>query len=187
MFKKAMLMGAALAAITAWVAPSVQAAPLQFNEGQESYEGKLSFHAPPPFKGTFGCDVTVTVEAEGGTTATVTQFTPTTSTCAGTELFAGCKLKAHESSAPFAVHTTTTDLVITDSPGNIVIKNTYEGCSSGLPGSTLEFTSVTGTQTNTVGGNRGKIHTIEIHGTSTSGSVVTGTVTAEADEAVEVN
>jgi hypothetical protein len=186
MFKKIIVIGAAVAAMAAVMAPAALA-NLEFNEAEESYEGRLAFEAPAPFVGTFGCEVTVTVSSEGGETATVNTFEPTTGTCSGNGLFAGCKLKAHVSSAPFTAHTDATDLTITDLPGEVTVQNQYESCENELPGSHLAFEVVTGQQTNSTGGHLGRIHQIHISGKATSGAIASGSVTAEGGEELEVN
>jgi hypothetical protein len=179
--KKMLLLATMALAVVAFAAPAAaHAEQHEFNEATESYEGPLKFTAAGV--GSYECQVTVSINAEGGTTAEVEAFTPTTSTCVGTGAFTGCKLKEHTSSVPFTAHTTeTNDLKITDEPGNIVIHNVYEGCL--VPETTLEFAEVTATPNPTTG----PIHSISISGTSTSGVVASGTVTAEGEELIELN
>jgi hypothetical protein len=139
-----MLSSMALAAI-AFAAPAASAElptwthDHEFIEGSEkveqSFEGHLSFHRPP--FGTFGCDVTATVVAKAGTTATVTKFEPTTETCTGVGAFAGCVLTHDTANVPWDAHvngtkdneTNSAPLSVTKDDDDVTITNVYHGCA----------------------------------------------------------
>jgi len=180
--KKMLLLASMALAVVAFVAPAAaQAEQHEFNEATESYEGVLQFSTTSPAPGTFKCAVTVSINAKGGTTAEVEEFTPTTSTCVGEGLFSGCVLKEHTSSVPFTAHTTlTNDITVTDEPGDIVIHNFYEKCAFGITTTILEFPSVTAVPNPTTG----SVQTLTISGESTTGVKASGTVTAEGEGAI---
>jgi hypothetical protein len=181
--KKMLLLASMALAAIAFAAPAAAQA-LEFNEATESYEGVLAFSTESPAPGSFECEVTVSIVSEGGNTAEVEEFTPTTSTCVGKGLFTGCVLKAHSSSEPFIGHITGSDITVTDEPGNIVIHNEYEKCAFGITETNLEFQSVTAIPTPATG----PIHELDISGLSTSKTVIaSGSVTAEDGEALEIN
>jgi len=187
--KMLLVAGMALTAI-AFAAPAAQA-QLTFNAAEESYEGTLQFHRPAgvggvPPTGVFHCnEVTVKVVSPGGTDASVTEFKPTTATCAGEAggLFQGCVLKEDTSNIPFTATTTATDINVTKPGGDIDIHNKYEKCAFGITESTISFGSVTvvpdpGT---------GPISTLTVSGTTTAGGITaSGTLHAEDGEALEL-
>jgi hypothetical protein len=187
MIKKMMLLAMAVGALVAFAAPSVASAHQWTYEGavipegkvvQEEYEGFLSFTSPAPplpIHSTFGCEVTAVVQVAGtedGTGhANATQFSPTTPTCVGTGIFAGCVLASHENTAPWTIDINPADLTITD----VKIINFYaEGCA--VPGSELTFKEITGVTTSNSTG----IQTIHISGLASNGfTSASGTVHAE--------
>jgi hypothetical protein len=195
MIKKMLLLGAMALAAVAFAVPATASAadewtdnhvPLQ--EGQtanQSFEGFLSFNAGP--NGTFGCDVTVEIEAEGGSHATIKKFNPTTSTCKGTgPAFTNCELIADKSnvlSAGWDLSFTTTTAgagTLTATTGDLTIHNEYAGCTSGLPTSHLEFKSIAVTPTLD---SKDTITGIHIGGVATTGPVASGTVVPEPADA----
>lgn len=141
----------------------------------ESFEGFVQFTVAAPTHSSFGCQVTVLIEAEGASGGLVTAFNPTTSTCKGTGLFAGCVLKGHTQDIPW-------DIDISGSPtitswlNNIIIRSYYQGCTFGILESTLEFSSLSAAFTLNGGGT---IEAMQLSGTSTSGVVLSGTLTPE--------
>jgi hypothetical protein len=182
--KKMLLLATAALALVAFAAPAAQAEQHEFNEATESYEGVLTITVASPASGQLHCEVTMSLSAEGGTTAEIEQFTPTTSTCVGTGLFTGCVVKEHTTSVPFLVHTTlNNDLTIDDPPGNVVLHYMYEKCIAGITSTSLEFSSLTANPNPTTGA----IHELTINGTSTTGVTISGVVTAEGEELIELN
>jgi len=110
----------------------------------ESYEGVLTLSAG--LAGTFSCEVTVVVEAEGPSNATLTKFNPTTSSCSGTKAFAGCVLTNEGSNLSSGWHVTSmTPLVITSTGGDITIQYQYSNCLGGQSASHADFGSWPGT------------------------------------------
>jgi len=99
------------------------------DEFTQGFEGPLSFDTP---FGSFGCEeVTVAVVATS-TGATIEEFKPTTNTCTGTGAFVNCELTNDTFNTPWQVSTTTTDLVVTKTGGDIEIHNFY-GEKNGQP------------------------------------------------------
>jgi hypothetical protein len=185
MLKKMMLLAVAAAAIAAFVVPASASADVWTNggavlEGEEtanqSYEGVLTFNAGEAV-GTFGCQVTVEIEASAGSLGAITKFNPTTSTCSGTKAFSGCVLKKDTSSIASGWHISivSTPFTVTASSGNLTIHNEYEGCAGGQTTTHLEFKSVTATP-EVVGG---IIQKITISGFATNGVFASGVLTAE--------
>lgn len=110
----------------------------------ESYEGSLTLSAG--LVGTFTCEVTIVVEAEGPSNATLTKFNPTTSSCSGTKAFAGCVLTNDGSNISSGWHITSmTPLVITSTGGDITIHYQYSNCLGGQSTSHVDFGSWPGT------------------------------------------
>lgn len=146
----------------------------------QSFEGFLQFTAGAA--GTFGCNVTVEVEAEGPAGGRITKFNPTTSSCVGTGPgFSGCVLKEdfnNIATAGWNIDVSTTPATVTAGSGNLTIRNVYSGCLSGNPGSHLEFASINVTPT--LNG-EGTITALTISGSSTVGVPAEGTVTPEGD------
>jgi hypothetical protein len=158
------------------------------------FEGFLDFTTPmppAPVHSTFGCEVTAIIKVTGPTTAEATKFEPTTTTCVGTGIFAGCKLKAHTNNLPWTVTNTTGntsavpptvsdfDVTKVGGTGDVTIRNEYESCTAGaIPPSDPEFKSITVTPT--LDGN-GTVTSFSISGTATDGATIaTGSLSAEA-------
>ncbi len=189
MLKKMMLLAMAVAAIAAFAVPASASAATDWTHNDvlvpagsnfsQSFEGKLSFTVAPPIvpvHSTYGCQVTIEINVTGPTAATVKKFNPTTSTCEGTGVFAGCKLKADKNNIPaagWAIENLVTDLAVKHPTAgtDLTIFNEYEGCA--VPSSDLEFKEVTVTPTL----NAGKtITSLAISGTSTTGAVASGSL-----------
>jgi hypothetical protein len=172
----ALAVPAAASAADQWTDDHV---PLE--EGQtatQAFEGFLSFNAG--VNGTFGCQETVLVEAAAGSHATVTKFDPTTSTCMGTgPAFTGCVLTDHTFNivaAGWDLSFTTTPGKVTATSGDLTIHYEYEGCTSKLPTSHLEFGSVAVTPTLN---RQDTITALTFEGFATSGVFLSGTFTPE--------
>jgi hypothetical protein len=180
--KKMLLLTTMALAVVASAAPAAaHAEQHEFNEATESYEGPFKFSAAGV--GSIECQVTINISAEGGTTAEVEAWTPTTSTCVGTGAFAKCTLKEHTSNAPFTVHTTeTNDLRVTKEGGNITFHNIYDGEGCLVPETTVEFTEMTATPNPTTGA----VSTLTISATSTTGVIWSGTFHAEGESLIEL-
>jgi hypothetical protein len=182
MIKKTMLLAMAAAAIAAFAIPASASAYTNWTANGvtlgaeetavETYEGFLTFTTPTPavpVHSTFGCQVTAKIHVEGNT-GKVTQFSPTTSTCEGTGVFAGCKLKSDTSTVPWTTHFTPTDIDVTA----VKFTNAYEGCA--VAGSELEFPSITMIPTLSPK----RILSWHVSGTASNKvTVASGTVTAE--------
>jgi len=185
MLKKMMLLAVSVAALAAFAIPaSASAANTHWTDNDvvvgsgvnisAPFEGKLQFAAGAS---TFGCEVTTIINVTGPTSASITKFEPTTSTCAGTGAFAKCTLKAHTNNAPWSITNSLTSLSITKPEGNVTIKNEYDGEGCLVASSHLEFTKITATPTLNAGGT---ITSIAISGTSTAGAVASGSVAPES-------
>jgi hypothetical protein len=198
MLKKMMLLAMAVGVLVAFAAPTVASAHNWTSGGaklekgataSETYEGVLSFTtpAPPlPVESSFGCEVTVAVEVTGTGGGTghgeVTEFNPTTASCAGTGVFKGCTLANDVSNPPWDVDILATNLRVN---GPVTITNTYAaGCPAGA-GSELTFGPIAGATTN---GGGGGIEKITISGLASNGLTVTsGTLHAESGEVIGVD
>jgi hypothetical protein len=187
MIKKIMLLASALAALVAFAVPAVASAGQWtdngtiLTEGQkitQSYEGFLQFNTGPT--GTFGCDVTITIETNGPTAGQVTAFNPTTATCIGTIAFKGCKLIGHTSNKSFNINNTGNPLKITKGAENITIRNEYEAgsCAGKQTTSHLEFANINATYEANAGTTL--IEKLTISGSSTAGVPAEGSLTPEA-------
>jgi len=181
MLKKMMLLAMAVGALIACAAPAAAQAQTTFNNETEEFEGFFTTHraARGVPTGIFTCPVTVVVTSTGGADASVTQFSPTTTDCAGTGLFTGCHLIHDTANVPFTATANTEDIVLSKPDGDITIANGYTGCAFGIPGSHLEFGEITIKPILTEGGG---IEALTISGMSTVGGVtVTGTLFAETN------
>ena len=140
------------------------------------YEGFAKFEIPGVF--SFGCEITVRLQAEPGTTGTVTEFKVTTTTCKGTGAAAACELGGdHPENLPWTVHTTTHDLEITD----VTILNTYKaGCGLGAQ-TTLHFPKITAEIDNAT-----TIHSVTLSGVATNTAVASGTLTIESPDVATI-
>ena len=144
------------------------------NSVTQDFEGFLDFTVPK-FLGlehsTFGCEVTVELEATPQTTGKVLAFDPTTDTCIGTGMFADCDLAEHSSNvgAGWNVHVTTEDLEVKRSSGNLTIRNVYANCDASP--THLEFVKITATP---ILDAQGTIEELVIEGKATNG-IVTAT------------
>jgi hypothetical protein len=184
MLKKMMLLAMAVGALVAFAAPAVASADVWTDDGValeeeqtavQAFEGELSFSIKTPFPSTFGCQVTVLIEAEGPSGGRVTSFSPTTETCAGNGVFTGCKLVGDSNNGPWNIDVTNTPATVSASSGNLTILNVYSSCAFGLTGSHLEFPSVTVTPTQS----GGRITALAISGEATNGAIASGSVTPE--------
>ena len=187
MLKKMMLFATTAAAIAAFAVPASASAAdvwtddhVELGEGEtaaQPFEGFLQFSAAP--FGTFGCEVTVVVEAEGPVSGTVTEFSPTTETCVGTGIFYDkCKLAGHSTNINdgWEIDVSTTPATVTRPGGNVTIRTAYASCPSGATGSHLEFASIAVTPTLNA---EGTIVSLSIAGTATNGAIASGTVYPE--------
>jgi hypothetical protein len=140
----------------------------------ESYEGFVQFNAGAV--GTFGCDVTMLLDTEGPTSAFVTTFTPTTSTCKGTVAFAGCKAIADSTKTPWHVDNALTPLLATGVGGNVAFNFSFQAgsCAGKQTQSFIEFLSVRLAVEGT-----NPITKLTISGTATSGISISGSLTPE--------
>jgi hypothetical protein len=183
MLKKITLLAMAVGALVAFAAPASALAATDWTHNgsvvsepvdlTETFEGELRFFAG--VSDSFGCQVTVKATVTGPTSAELTEFNPTTSSCSGTGKFAGCVLIADSNNAPWTVTNGATTLSVTKTGGNVTVFNEYEaGCSEAT--SHLEFTSVTVTPT--LNGS-GVITKLTISGTATNGAVAAGSVEPE--------
>jgi hypothetical protein len=158
---------------------------------QAPFEGFIDFTIPPPgvpVHSTFGCEVTGIVEVRGPTTAEITKFDPTTTTCVGTGIFTTCKLKAHTNNVPWNVVNTrgntsaqpptVSDFHATKTGGDVTVRYEFEGCAGGaVPPFDPAFASIT--LTPTLDGN-GTVTKLTISGKDTSGFVTaTGSMDAK--------
>ena len=188
MLKKMMLLATAVAAIAAFAIPaSASATDVWLANGEtlgaeetatQSYEGLLEFTAPSV--GSFGCEVTLTIMAEGPSGGTVTTFAPTTSSCSGTGVFSGCKLVHHTSNiakgwkVDISATGGVTPASITIPGAFMTFSHVYEGCM--VPSSSLSFASITLTPTL---GFEAEVEHFHMHGVSTSGATTAGSVEPE--------
>jgi hypothetical protein len=184
MIKKMMLLALAIGAFIALAAPSVASAyeegVVSGSEGEgatgtEGYEGFLKFTTMQGAQhSVFECNYTLKMHLGGGA-FTVIEFRPTTTSCEGTGVFAGCKLKNDTSNVPWGVGIGAA-LTIN---GPITLTNMYEGCSLGITGSELTFNSITATPTLNGGG---WITSLALAGTATNGvTKLSGSMSAEGD------
>jgi hypothetical protein len=188
MLKKMMLLAVMALAATAFAVPASASADTWADNGVaieeaeevvQPYEGFLQFNTGAT--GVFGCQVTAVVVTNGPHAATITQFSPTTSTCEGTLAFKGCKLIKDVSNVPWDVSNATTPLVVTapkkeEKPQNITISNEYEkgSCAGGQTTSHLEFASI-----NIAVEGTNPIKKLTISGKSTVGVPAEGSLTPE--------
>jgi hypothetical protein len=144
------------------------------------FEGRLEFTTG---FGSFGCDVTVLVVAEGPNKGTVTEFNPTTKTCSGTFAFGGCVLTKDKTNIEEGWHIEVTPsglMHVTSTSGDLTIHNEYHGCAGGQVTSHLEFESATLTPTLDP---EGTINHLHLSATDTSGTVTAhGSVTPEGEK-----
>jgi hypothetical protein len=183
MLKKMTLLAMAVAAIAAFAVPASASAATDWTDNgavvangvdiSQGFEGKLQFAVSGV--GTFGCEVTIKITITGPTSAEITQFNPTTSTCVGTGAFEKCKLKSDKSTVPWTITNGATTLAVTASP--LTVFNEYEaGCGVGATSDLVFEAGITVTPTLV----EGRITSLAIAGTSTSGAVASGSVVPEA-------
>ena len=152
-------------------------------EATAGFEGFLAFTTPQPavpVHSTYGCQVTVAINAVGEAGGTVEAFNPTTGTCEGTGVFTGCKLKEHTTNPPWNINVATTPGSVT---GPITIHNIYEGCGFGSPTSHLVFNAVS-VEPTVIGGDL----TFTVAGIATNGvTTALGSVSQETKDGKPVN
>jgi hypothetical protein len=133
-FKKMLLLASmALAAVAFSVPASASAQEWTHNGASfighktDTLTGKISFGNPAPGANKFGCVAHAGLTVFGGsTTGEIENFLPTTSTCTGEGIFAGCQLIEDETTGlPHPVHTIGTD-ELTVEEAEIVIHNVYD-------------------------------------------------------------
>ena len=184
MLKKMMLLAVSVAALAAFAIPaSASAASTHWTDNDvvvengvnitAPFEGKIQFTAG---KSTFSCEVTTKILVVGPTTALVTSFAPTTSSCIGTVAFENCTLKAHSNNAPWTIVNNDANLTILKPESKITIKYEFDGTGCLVPSLHLEFSNITATPTLNA---NGTITSIAISGTSTTGVVASGSVAPE--------
>jgi hypothetical protein len=183
--KKTTLLASMALALVAFIAPAAAQAEGPTIEGTGRYEGTFSFKVllGPAAGSEFECHQ-VTVELVGNvppdTTATVTKFNPTTSTCTGTGIFTNCTLAGDHNNLPWIAHSDTDHtLTVTKPEGDITIKNTYDGAGCTQTESHVEFGSWKVTPAET----EGEITSLSVHGVTTNTAVTTaGTLHKEPNE-----
>jgi hypothetical protein len=150
----------------------------EWEEASETYEGFLGFTVPTPVlpvHSTFGCEVTIQVTAVANS-AMVTQLSPTTSTCAGTGVFLGCKLANDSSNPPWEIDFGGIYPVIT---GPVEMTSIYESCPFASLGFTYNELSVVPYLRS------GSITKLVISGKNTSGTVtLSGSLIHEGTESL---
>jgi hypothetical protein len=180
--RKLTVLAIALASLAAMCAPSMAQGQvwtaydlITLEEGEtvsEPFEGSFSFNG-----GNFGsyeCDVTIEIEAEGPAQGRVTKFSPTTSSCHGSSFFFGCRLEADSSNVGewegWPISLGGGYITVSIWPGKITLSNTYDK-KCPIPSSHLEF-SLLSLSPGLNG--EGTITSLSLSGTSTSGIPVTG-------------
>jgi hypothetical protein len=166
MLKKMMLLAGMALAVVAFAGPaSASAAEWIHNvEGEEvpavsgeseDFTGFAKFEVTVLEGTSFGCVVHAHVVLGGGSTANVTGFEITTSTCVGEGLLAGCELSADQpTNLPWTVAINPTDFSI----ANVTLDNRFkEGCF--FEEAQLKFPSITA-----VPNNRTEITTLTLSG-----------------------
>lgn len=81
-------------------------------EGSEGFSGFVEFYAPSVASG-IGCVVHTQLEITGASSAEVTGFEITTTTCEGKGLLTGCKVGGHGVSLPIPVDVAASSLTLT--------------------------------------------------------------------------
>jgi hypothetical protein len=198
MLKKMMLLAISVGALVAFAVPATASATdvwtnndsTLVGSANQSFEGVLQFTTPSPplpVHTTFGCRVTVEIEAVAPSGGKILKFARTTSECEGTGVFTGCVLKEDftnieiEEEEVFIknwnIDVSTTPATVKANTGNLTIHNVYVGCLSGLTTSHLEFPSISVTPTLNA---QGTITKLDIHALATNGVTTTfGTLTPE--------
>jgi len=157
MLKKMMLFASMALAAIAFAVPATASALEWTHEGakfagtaEDTLSGKISFGNPEAGKTKFGCIAHAGVSANGGLpTGSVTSFTPTTETCEGEGLFAGCELVSDSTTGlPAGISITGTN-TLTLSNATIVIHNEYNAACP-VAKSTLTVSHLTMTGTNSI-------------------------------------
>jgi len=153
---------------------------IQLGEGEtanQSFEGFLQLNAGA--NGTLGCQVTVEIEAEGPSGGRITKFNPTTSTCEGTKVFAGCVVTSDSSNigGGWNISSASTPLSVTAAGGlNLTLHVHFKSCFSALTTIHIEF----GAWFLSVTLSSGLISKLSVSGTSTTGVVISGSLTPES-------
>lgn len=158
-----------------------------FNEATEEFEGFLKFEfISGPLEGSkFGCEVTLAISAEGGTTAEVPEFAFTTMACESkSPMYNDCIIVDDEWSLPLNAHGESGGIVMANGAEDITMKITFTACDSGLPGLDIKFESIGLTPYP----ESGPISTLTVGAVSNSSPTmaVSGILDAETDEELEL-
>ena len=185
--KMLLLAGMALAALAFTVPATASAVDVWTVDGEtlgpgeeatQAFEGFFGFTTPIPIvpvHTTFGCEITITINAVGQSGGTVEVFNKTTETCKGTGVFGGCTVKSHSSNPPWAIDISTTPATVT---GPITVHNVYDKAEGNCPIATthLVFNSLSVMPISS----EGSVTELVISGLATNGSVaLSGSFTAE--------
>lgn len=179
MMRKMLLLVAMALAAVALAAPAIASAevwtdndaPLEEEEtASQAFEGTLTFTSG--MIGSYSCQVTVEIVAEGPSNSSVPKFNPTTSSCSGTGAFAGCELKEHFTIPPPETIPTTWEFTFTPprflhTKAKLRFRYLFKGCF--ISESQLEFESLAATPTLNAGGT---ITSLALSGTATNGTTV---------------
>lgn len=172
--KKIVLLASMVLAAIAFAGPAPASA--EWTHEGEPLEGNvnISFTGNVGFFGAGGAAIECEVHAAGilepGTTGTITSFAPTTNSCKGTGVFAGCVVESDTAiGLPWVMHTDTSKITITDVTTTYHFVADTPNCP--IHTMVLHFSALHATPNNITA-----MGSVAISGTATSGAVTAGTL-----------